>query len=256
MSNRSTGSTSSAPAPDSWDDLAKLGEYILDQLGRDRRSESLLVHWVAHTLAERMQAVSVASEPAEREAAREAASLLIARLWQARGGWPSGWPPDAVREFVDGIPRGKGGHFQEQAPAQLPPWLSTFGELDALQWEEREAWRNGALLEVGDGELRRALDAATASSQASDLDDLRWQLRHHETAAEWFASHAEDGEDIGRRADRARVLERVLNDITARRAALFELTLNDARRGIRRKPRGAVSKRPRRRHRRTTKRAT
>ena len=236
MSRRSTASTSSTPTLGSWDDLAKLGEYILDQLGRDRRSDNLLVHWVAHRLAEHMHTAETADDPRMRESARDAAALLIAQLWQARDGWPQGWPPDAVREFTDGVGRAAGRSHGEEV-VQLPPWLSTLVELDALQSEERAAWLNGALLEVGAHELRRALEAAPdGAPETDDLADISWQLRRHENAEDWIAAHAQDGEDPSRRTDRARILERVLEDIAKRRAALIERTLKDARRGQRRKP--------------------
>jgi hypothetical protein len=237
MSSGSTSSTSSTPTPGSWDDVAKLGEYILDQLGRDHRSDNLLVHWVAHRLAEHMRTAETSDDPRERDAARDAAALLIAQLWQARGGWPQGWPPDAVRKFVEGVRPAAGQSYGEGVP-QLPPWLSTLVELELLHREELTAWLNGALLEVGADELKRALDTAPddAPEPAADLLDIQWQLRRHESAEEWIAVHAQEGEDPSRRADRARILERVLKGITERRAALIQRTVKDARRGQRRKP--------------------
>lgn len=235
MSRESTASTSSTPTPESWHDLSKLGEYILAQLGGDRRSDNLLVHWVAHRLAEHMQKAETASAPREREAARDAAALLIAQLWEARGGWPQGWPPDAVREFAEGVRRAQGSAYGQASP--LPPWLSTLSELTSLQQEERLVWLHGALLEVGAEELRRAVETVPNSHpEPDDLNDIRWQLRCHEKAEEWIAGQAEEGENPSRRADRVQILERVLRDILTRREALIERTLKDARRGQRRKP--------------------
>ena len=236
MCRRSTGSTSSTPTPDSWDDVAKLGEYILDQLGRDHRSDNLLVHWVAHRLAEQMRTAETANDPGERDAARDAAALLIAKLWQARGGWPRGWPPDAAREFVDAVRRTTGQSYAGDV-GRLPPWLSTLVELEALHREERAAWLNAALIEVGADELRRAVEAAPDDApEPQDLSDIHWQLRRHENAEEWIAAHKQEDEDPSRRTDRARILGRALEDIAARRMALIERTLKDARRGQRRKP--------------------
>jgi hypothetical protein len=235
MSRASKPSTSSIPTLGSWDDLAKLGEYILAQLAHDPRSDNLLVHWVAHRLAENMQTAETADNPREREAARDAAALLIAQLWEARAGWPRGWPPDSVRHFVEGVERAAGSSYGE--PTRLPPWLSTLTELETLAREERAAWLNAALLEVGSEELRRALDAAPDSEPTpDDLSDMRRQLLYHENAEEWIVESADEGEDPSRRADRARILERVLHDIAERRAALVKQTLKDARRGQRRKP--------------------
>jgi hypothetical protein len=92
----STASTSTAPTVSSFDDLAALGKYILDLLGHDRRSEDLLAHWLAHRLAEHMQRAERARTKREREEARDAAALLITRLWETRGGWSRGWPPAAL----------------------------------------------------------------------------------------------------------------------------------------------------------------
>jgi hypothetical protein len=236
MSKGSTGSISSAPRLESWDDLTKLGEYILDQLGHDRRSDDLLVHWVAHQLAEHMQAAETADDPAERGAAREAAALLIAQLWRARGGWPQGWPPDAVQRFTHGVRHAVAQNHEEEI-VQLPPWLSTLAEHAVLQWEERVAWTNAALLELGDDQLRQALEAAPdPAPEPADIGGISWQLSRYEKAEEWIADYAQEGEDPSRRKDRAEILGRVLTDISERRASLIERTLKDARRGQRRKP--------------------
>jgi hypothetical protein len=237
MSSESTAPTSSTLTANSWNDLAKLGEYILDQLGRDRRSEDLLVHWIAHRLAERLHTAETADDPGARDAARESAALLITQLWQARSGWPQGWPPDAVRKFADGVRGATGQSYPDEKVVPLPPWLSTLGELIALQSEEREAWVNGALLELdGDG-LRRTLEVAPDdASEPTDLSDIRRQLRRYEEAEDWIAAHAQDSEDASRRADRARILGRVLEGLAERRAELIERALKDARRGQRRKP--------------------
>jgi hypothetical protein len=239
MNNESGGSISSTPTPASWDDLANLGEYILDQLGRDSRSDNLLVHWVAHRLAEHIRTAQTADDSDERETASDAVALLIAQLWEARGGWPQGWPPDAVREFTEGVRRAAGQSYgvgREEA-VRLPPWLSTLEELKSLHSEEGAAWLNAALVELDADDLRRALEAAPDDTpEPADLRDIRLQLRHHEEAENWVAAHAREGEDPSRRSDRARILGRVLEDIAEQRASLIERTLKDARRGQRRKP--------------------
>lgn len=236
MSKRSTASTSSTPTAGSWADIAQLGQYILDQLGDDRRSENLLVHWVAHRLAEYMHAAEAATDPEERAASRDAAALLIARLWEARGGWPWGWPPQAVSKLFEGL-RGGAAPFYDDEPVPLPPWLSSLGELDALAHEERTAWTYGALLELDGDQLRRALEAAPDnSSKDEDVEQIREQLRFVEQAQEWIAELAKPNEDATRRADRAQILARVFTDIDERRALLLERALKDARRGQRRKP--------------------
>jgi hypothetical protein len=165
----------------------------------------------------------------QRPARRDAAALLIATLWQARGGWPQGWPPDAVREVV-------GPTYGDETP-RLPPWLSSLDDLEALHRAERAAWVDAALLEVGADTLRQALDAAPDDpSQSTDLRDIQWQLRHYDEAEGRIAGLAHDDEEPSRRADRVRIHGRVLEDIAERRATLIERALKDARRGQRRKP--------------------
>jgi hypothetical protein len=193
------------------------------------------VHWIAHQLAEHLLLAETADSAEERDGAREAASLLIAQLWRARGGWPEGWPPDAVRQFAEGVRYATGSRPQEQR--QLPPWVSSLAEHAVLQWEEQAAWTYAALLEVGDTQLQRALDVAPdPAPEPSDLDEIRWQLSRYEEAAGWIADHAQEGEDPSRRKDRAEILSRVLEDISERRAALIERTIRDTRGGQRRKP--------------------
>ena len=121
MSRGSTRSTSSAPTEDSppWTDLSKLGEYIVAQLGDDRGDPNLLAHWIAHRLAEHLSEAENADEPEQQEAARVAAAALVPQLWRARAGWPWGWPPDAVKEFVEGV-RAAHGRPLEEPRSSLP----------------------------------------------------------------------------------------------------------------------------------------
>lgn len=252
MTRASTASTSSIPSAGSWGDISKLGEFILDQLGRDRPSETLLVHWVAHRLAEHMHTAETAEDSDERERARDAAALLIAELWQARGGWPYGWPPGSVQELVDAI-RPSRPDIGEPSVA-LPPWLSSLNQLSALHGEETDVWLKAALLELGDDGMHRAGEVAPVETpEPEDLADIRWQLNQHDSAANWIAAHAREGEDPGRRADRARILERILQDISDRRSALIERALADARRGQRRKPAAPQARTATRRKRRAPK---
>lgn len=235
----------------SWNDVAKLGEYILDQLGRDRRAGDLLVHWVAHYLAEQMCLASSTEDGSAREAARARSASLIAQLWNARGGWPEGWPPRAVQTFVTGVRGASGQIHRDKDQAPLPPWLATVGELDALHHAEQTAWLNAALLEVGIDELQAALDAAPAAdSELDDLTDIRWQGDQHELAELWFSDHAEAGEDVTDRQDRTRVVRRVLEDVSTRRKALIDRSLEDSLHGQARvPPSGEAGVTPRRKRR-------
>ena len=162
-----------------------------------------------------------------------AAAALVPQLWRARAGWPWGWPPDAVKEFVEGVRAAHGRPLEE--PRSSLPWLASLPELQALHGEESEIWLYGALLELDASPLRAALDAAPASdADADDVAKISWQLRTREEAERWFAEHAEQGERTTRRADRARILDRALGEIAQQRAALVKRALADARRGQRR----------------------
>jgi hypothetical protein len=253
LSRGSTRSTSSAPTEDSppWTDLSELGRYIVAQLGDEHGDRNLLAHWIAHRLAEYLSDADTADDPQRQEAARRAAEALIPQLWAARSGWSWGWPPDAVKEFVDGVRAARGRPREE--PRLSPPWLATLPELEALGGEERQIWLYGALLQVGATALREALDAAPSpDADTHDIASIRWQLRGHEEAEQWLVEHAEEGERPTRRADRARIFERALADIAARRAILVKRALADARRGTRRTRasgsagHGAARTRPRR----------
>lgn len=234
MSKASTRSTSSVPTEDSppWTDLSKLGEYIVAQLGDERGDPNLLAHWIAHRLAEQLSEAENVHEPERQEAARAAAAALIPQLWGARRGWPWGWPPDAVKDLVEGVRATHGRRAEPQSPH---PWLATLSELEALHQEERRVWVYGALLELDATALQAALDAALASdANADDIATIRRQLRVHREAEQWLADRAEEGERTTRRADRARVFDRALTQIAEQRTALVERALAAARRGRRR----------------------
>src|SRR4051794_14776749 len=124
VSSPSTASTSTGPTVTSFDNLSALGEYILDLLGRDRRSEDLLVHWIAHRLAEHMQRAERARTKREREASREAAALLITRLWETRAGWSTGWPPEALQVLERALGPFENWRGEELGDQLLPPWFS------------------------------------------------------------------------------------------------------------------------------------
>jgi hypothetical protein len=220
----------------SFDDLSALGEYILDVLGRDRRSEDLLVHWVAHRLAEHMQRAERARTKRDREDARDAAALLITRLWEARAGWSTGWPPGGTKLLEQALDRlDRWGQETDDEP--LPPWLSTLRTLDELHHRERRVWIHAAFLELDTITVRRALEAAPEGpNDSEDLQSLRKQLEVADEAAAWIAPLADEGEDPSRRADRSAILERVLAGIADERKTLVEQALKDTRRNQKRKP--------------------
>lgn len=152
---------------------------------------------------------------------RAAAAALVPQPWAARAGWPWGWPPDAVKEFVEGVRAARVRPLEN--PRLSPPWLATLPELDALQAEERELWIFGALLELDAKPLQAAIGAAPESdADADDVATIRWQLRQREEAEQWLAEHAEEGERTTRRADRALIFDRLLGDIADRRAAVIK----------------------------------
>jgi hypothetical protein len=234
VSRASTRSTSSAPTEHSppWTDLSKLGEYIVAQLVDERGDPNLLAHWIAQRLAEHLSEAENAEEPERQEAARAAAATLVPQIWGARRGWPWGWPPDAVKNLVEGVRAAQSRHVEPKSPH---PWLATLSELETLHQEERRVWVYGALLELGATALQAALDAAPASdANADDIATIRWQLRVHREAEQWLADGAEEGERTTRRADRARVFDRALTQIAEQRAALVGRSLVAARRGRRR----------------------
>lgn len=236
MSSLSTASTSTAPTVGSFDDLSALGEYILDLLGRDRSSEDLLVHWVAHRLAEHMQRAERARTKRDREEARDAAALLITRLWETRAGWSTGWPPEATKLFKHAL--GRSDRWGEETSDEpLPPWLSSLGTLDHLHHREQRVWIHAAFLELDNVAVRRAVEAAPEGlNDSEDLQSLRKQLEVADEAAAWIALQADEGEDPSRRADRAAILERVLAGIADERKTLVEQALKDTRRNQKRKP--------------------
>jgi hypothetical protein len=237
VSSPSIAPTSTAPTASSFDDLSALGEYILDLLGRDRRSEDLLVHWVAHRLAEHMQRAERARTKREREEAREAAALLITRLWETRAGWTMGWPPEALKMLERALGPFERWREEESADEPLAPWVSSLESVAELQRREYQAWLYAALLETDAAPLRRALEVAPKASldDDSDLRLLRTQVDATEKAETWIMSLAAEGEDPSRRADRASILGRVLAGIADERNRIAEQALKDARRNQKRK---------------------
>lgn len=243
MRKRSTGSTSTSQTEPSapWEDLSKLGEYIVAQLG-DPYGENLVVHWMAHQLAEYLKSERDAESESERTVAREAASSLIIRLWQARSHWPSGWPPPEASKLKqlleDPAPRWE---RVSSAGASGEPWWDAVSDIEELHREEMRIYLYGAIAELDIDAIGAALDAANRldAADGDDLAFMRTALELRGSTDAWFAEHAQPRENPSRRAHRARIIEREIAKIDKRRHDMLRRATAHAR-SYRRRPSPSV----------------
>lgn len=133
----------------------------MDTLGR----------WMAHRLAELMQTAE------KDEEAKAEATDLILRLWKHRSNWPEGWPPpktESVRRALEPVSSFPAGREEDETGSD--PWLRRVPRLTWLQDEEREVWRDLALLDLDLGVELEDIDMV-----GDDLDGSRWAVvRTHE----------------------------------------------------------------------------
>lgn len=123
----------------------------MDTLGR----------WMAHRLAELMQMAE------KDEEAKAEATDLILRLWKHRSNWPEGWPPpktESVRRALEPVSSFPAGREEDEAGSD--PWLRRVPRLTRLQDEEREVWRDLALLDLDLGVELEDIDMV-----GDDLDE-------------------------------------------------------------------------------------
>src|SRR5438132_2522606 len=97
MSRRQPPSTSSAKRASSkpWSDVVALGDRIVRDLALDQSTDTV-GRWMAHRVAELIDAAKKARGNAARARADANATELILRLWAHRSNWPKGWPPESA----------------------------------------------------------------------------------------------------------------------------------------------------------------
>jgi hypothetical protein len=187
---------------------------------------------MAHQLAEYLKTEHESENESERATARQAATDLIIRLWQARSHWPGGWPPPEASKL--------GQLLEDQEPRWQrvsrtgqgnEPWWGAVSELHDLQQQELRICLFGAIAELDTDAIRTALDVA-ARLRNDDDDDLAFmerQLDLRSATDQWFAEHAQPGEMPSRRSHRAQIIERELERIDARRHDLIRSAGKHAR---------------------------
>lgn len=116
--------------------LLALGKRLVKALSSD---EDLISDWMAHLIAERMQAVEVAN-PAERQAAQEACAREIARLWQHRYTAPAG-----VNALADLLPLARTIESLQPGEHRFRYAAHVLGLAAAEQGESRSSWLDFAI---------------------------------------------------------------------------------------------------------------
>lgn len=244
----SSARTSDVPPLDA---VIELGNLIVESFKRegDRLSE-----WMAHRLAELMDAAVRSRTRADREAAAQQAADLILRLWRHRHEWPRGWPPGELGTLLERLheiettPAWRGRRRSSHDPQ--PGWASALTELDMLAAAEKQIATSASLASI-----REELEAwLQGSSAAGDTDEVLVQLRSNtETARRRLSGRADprlasDEEGQGE-LDLVALQQNALSELVAlasRRAELFKSIAEAKGLSIPRAPRKrAVSASPR-----------
>ncbi len=175
----------------------------MDTLGR----------WMAHRLAELMQTAE------NDEEAKAEATDLILRLWEHRSDWPEGWPPpktESVRRALEPVSPFPAERDEDEAESD--PWLRRVPRLTRLQEEEREVWRDLALLDLDLG-----VELEGIGMLGDDLDEeeraLFAALRvGREAAQRHFSEELGDADSPAARVELGR---RKLRALARKRGRLF-----------------------------------
>lgn len=118
-----------------WNETVSLGQKLIHEW-EDR--PTLMTRWMAHRIAELMQAADDAETEEERESAQSKCTDLILRLWERRKHWPYGDPLQRVSETISAIV-GEPNFNEPSEPNQPSPsgkWESVFQEVQEHQRQE------------------------------------------------------------------------------------------------------------------------
>ena len=131
-------------------------------------------------------ASSAPTEP-ERAAAAEQCEQLILRVWERRTAWPRGWPPPSAATVLRQLELGEADPyrpFRGSRPIDDSErtWTGTFPLIVDLQYDEREVWRDAALLEIDVTELQEWLDLQGDDLEPTERDTLERLLSAAESA--------------------------------------------------------------------------
>ena len=185
---------------------------------------------MAHQLAEYLQAEHTAKRAADRAAARDAASNLITRLWEARDHWPRGWPPAGASKLRNLLePRERYSSSRADSDSAEEPWLRTYQQLQQVQQDEQRTWVYAAAAELDLDAIEAAVEAGDTAGGGDDVEYLKDMLSLRKRSDAWFAEHAQKGEKVTRRSHRVQIVQRVLAQIANERAQLIERSVAEAR---------------------------
>jgi hypothetical protein len=150
--------------------VIELGNAIVRSFERE---SDRLSQWMAHRLAELMEAAEHGRTRADREAAAQQASDLILRLWRHRHQWPRGWPPGELGTLFERL------HELETTPAwqrrrrsshdEQPSWASALTELDRLGAAEQHIVMSAALVSMDAAEVQAWLNSSTAAGEDDEI---------------------------------------------------------------------------------------
>ena len=176
--------------------MMQLGEQIVKELELER-SDDILGRWLAHHVAELMQAARAAQRSGTSQEATDASQqcrTAILQLWRHRSDWPHGWPPPRAVEITkrfneldeEHFPYGKTSLINalQDAHERLlaaiidcvvvradgsteERWLDLFGELlseDEIEILERAVATEPRLEYLAERVPERAADEADASA--------------------------------------------------------------------------------------------
>lgn len=225
-SARSGSSRRKSDAPRQLDRVTELGTTIIR--GFEREGDRLS-QWMAHRLAELLDAAETGRTRAQREAAAEQAADLILRLWQQRREWPRGWPPgewSTLLERLQELEATPTWQRRFSSPSNVQPdWASALTEFDRIETAERHIVISAALVSMDAKDIE---DWATASVKAGEHDELIDQLERNVDAARralterpdpWL-SGGEDEPDVSPKALQENAL-RQLAELAERRTEML-----------------------------------
>lgn len=152
-----------------------MGERILAEWEPTSGRADNLTRWLAHYLAEILEAAKNESDPTRRSRLRRECADLILAIWKHREHWPRGQPFKALGALVQELSEEKNPFAHHEQPHS---WGSLIKELDALHQREKRWLMEAAAANESERATTEWEQVATQffSADESRLATLRKQL--------------------------------------------------------------------------------
>jgi hypothetical protein len=191
-----------------------LGRRIVGELDLGD-SRDTLARWLAHRIAEVMDAAERATDPDQQRAFRAECERLILEVWGHRDRWPRGWPPEGAADVLAQlVPQERQPYEQRDQPQN---WLELLKPLDELQQEERHL-----VLQAGLHRIDISSESLWLAEHADALEPNEVEVLERIID---LACEAQNTASPESHAERTNATARALEELAAKRSKLVSQIL-------------------------------